>query len=79
MEAIVELDDEKKCICPNCGAEMKLSPDSENHVYICSECGCTIQAEEQDFDSMNSCPNCNQPLDGNECPHCGYYLGSDFE
>jgi len=79
LETIAELDDEKKCICPNCGAEMKLSPDSENHVYICSECGCTIQAEEQDFDSMNICPNCNQPLDGNECPHCGYYLGSDFE
>ncbi len=76
---MVELDKEKKCICPNCGTEMNRSQDSSADVYVCPECGCTIEAEEQNFDSMNICPNCNQPLDGNECPHCGYYLGSDFE
>ena len=79
METIAEMQKEKKCICPNCGAEMNHSSDSSDDVYVCPECGCTIQAEEQDFDSMNICPNCNQPLDGNECSHCGYYLGSDFE
>ena len=79
MESTVELEKEKKCISPNCGAEMKRSVESARPVYICEECGCTIQGEEQNFDTEGCCPNCNQPLDGSECPYCGYYLGSDFE
>ena len=78
MESIVEMN-KKKCICPNCGAEMSLSEDHPEKVYVCGECGCTISAEEQSLDSMNCCPNCNQPLEDNECPYCGYDLGSDFE
>jgi DNA-directed RNA polymerase subunit RPC12/RpoP len=78
VETTVELDKEKKYICPNCGAEMKKSIESSDPIYICEECGCTIEGEEQNFDTMGCCPNCNQSLDGNECPYCGYDLGSDF-
>ena len=78
METTIEMENEKKCVCPNCGANMKKSYESNEPVYICEECGCTIQGEKQNFDNMGCCPNCNQPLDGNECPHCGYDLGSDF-
>jgi len=69
----------KKCICPNCGTEMDRSPDSSTDVYVCPDCGCTIEAKEQNFESGSHCPNCNQPLEDNECPYCGYDLGSDFE
>lgn len=65
-----------KWICPNCGTEMNKSPD--NSAYVCPECGCSIEAEEKNFESGNICPNCNQPMDGNECQYCGYDLGSDF-
>ena len=69
----------KKCICPNCGTEMNISLHGDENVYVCPDCGCTIEAKEQNFDTSGICPNCNQELDGNECPYCGYYLGSDFE
>jgi predicted amidophosphoribosyltransferase len=69
----------KKCVCPNCGADMQLSATSESPVYVCPDCGCTIDGEHQDYGQENVCPNCNQPLEGNECPYCGYDLGSDFD
>lgn len=69
----------EKCVCPNCGADMKLSESSETPVYVCPECGCTIDGEHQDYGEEKVCPNCNQPLEGNECPYCGYDLGSDFD
>ena len=69
----------KQCVCPNCGADMKPSEDISSPVYVCPECGCTIDGEDQEFDCQNACPNCNQLLDGNECPYCGYDLGSDFD
>ena len=71
--------EEKKCVCPNCGADMEKSPDVSFNLYVCPECGCTIEAKEQNFESPKTCPNCNQILDGNECPRCGYDLGSDFD
>ena len=76
VETATEL--EEKWICPNCGTEMNRSPDSSVNVYVCPECGCSIDAEKQNFEPAPICPNCNQPLEDNECPHCGYDLGSDF-
>ena len=52
---------------------------SSTSYYVCSECGCSIYAEEQNYDCENLCPSCNQTLDGNECTYCGYDLGSDFD
>ncbi len=76
----VEMELDKKFVCPNCGAEMHLSTDAAVPIYVCSDCGCTIEAEEeQNFDSADLCPNCNQPMQGSECSYCGYDLGSDFE
>ncbi len=69
----------KTCTCPNCGAEMLISYIQSNFLYICSECGCSISAEEKNYDYQNLCPNCNNILDNNECPYCGYDLGSDFD
>ena len=78
MENIAEI--EEKWICPNCGEKMQHSPDGSTHTYVCPECGCSIDAEDQNFESNGICPNCNQVLDdGNECPYCGYDLGSDFD
>ena len=78
MEMITEL--EEKWICPNCGEKMHLSSDSSPSTYVCPKCGCSIEAENQDFSSKGVCPNCNQVLgDGNECPYCGYDLGTDFD
>ena len=78
METITEL--EEKWICPNCGEKMHLSSDSLPPTYVCPKCGCSIEAENQDFSSEGVCPNCNQALDdGNECPYCGYDLGTDFD
>jgi len=32
------------------------------------------------YTTCGVCPNCNQALgDGNECPYCGYDLGTDFD
>lgn len=70
--------EEKKCICPNCGVAMNPS-NEDDALYVCPDCGCTIEGCRENFDSSGYCPNCNQSLEGNECPHCGYYLGSDFE
>ena len=78
VEMITEL--EEKWVCPNCGEKMHLSPDSLSPTYVCPKCGCSIEAENQDFSSEGVCPNCNQVLDdGNECPYCGYALGTDFD
>jgi hypothetical protein len=71
---------EEKWICPNCGEKMHLSADSSPSTYVCPKCGCSIEAENQDFSSVGVCPNCNQILDDcNECPYCGYDLGTDFD
>jgi membrane protease subunit (stomatin/prohibitin family) len=78
METMTEL--ENKWTCPNCGTKMNKSLDSDPPLYICPECGCTLEATEQNYDIGSICPNCNQLLeDGNECPYCGYDLGSDFD
>ena len=58
---------------------MNLLQLESSQLYICPECGCTINAEEQKYDDEYTCPNCNQSLDGNECSYCGYDLGSDFD
>jgi ssDNA-binding Zn-finger/Zn-ribbon topoisomerase 1 len=69
----------KVCTCPNCGANMKIINDGSTSYYVCSECGCSIYAEDQNYDCQDLCPSCNQALDGNECSYCGYDLGSDFD
>lgn len=66
--------------CPNCGADMKRIDDIEPPCYVCSSCGCSMEAEEQNFHNGEVCPNCHRLLNGSsECPHCGYDLGSDFD
>ena len=47
--------------------------------YVCSSCGCSMEAEEKNFSNGDVCPNCHRLLDEFECPHCGYDLGSDFD
>jgi len=79
VETITESEEEKKCICPNCGEIMKRSMDASSPLYICPKCGCSIEKTDQNLDADMACPNCNQLLDGNECPYCGYDLGSDFD
>jgi tRNA(Ile2) C34 agmatinyltransferase TiaS len=79
VETITESETDEKCVCPNCGETMKRSLDPSIPLYICPKCGCSIEQTEQNLDSQMSCPNCNQLLDGNECPYCGYDLGSDFD
>ena len=69
----------EKWICPNCGADMNPKKEENTQIYICPDCGCTIDGENKDYGEENICPNCYQILDGNECPHCGYDLGSDFD
>ncbi|MFE3845471.1 hypothetical protein ACFL1L_01245 [Thermoplasmatota archaeon] len=76
---IAESDLKKVCACPNCGSEMKITYQMSTYYYVCSECGCSIYAEKQNYDCESFCPSCNQPLDGNECTYCGYDLGSDFD
>ncbi|RLF27241.1 MAG: hypothetical protein DRN05_05910 [Thermoplasmata archaeon] len=67
-------------VCPNCGAKMQRSSNSSIPIYVCPECGCSIEDTEQNFDSNAICPNCHHVLDdNNECSHCGYDLGSDFD
>lgn len=77
MEEVVET--KEKWVCPNCGEKMELSYNTDTPVYVCPACGCTVSAEEQNFENTSICPNCNQEMDGNECPYCGYDLGSDFD
>lgn len=80
MEMVSDIEEEKKCICPNCGEKMQKSPDGPDTLYVCEKCGCTIEATEQNLDASKACPNCNHLLeDGNECSYCGYDLGSDFD
>ena len=69
----------KTCAWPNCGGEMKLSDNVSLSLYICPDCGCSVDTEEQNYDCNNLCPNCNQILEDNECSYCGYDLGSDFD
>lgn len=74
------MDMDEEVICPNCGAGMKPSPNGKLNTYVCPDCGSSMEREgEENFDCGSVCPNCNRSLDGSECPHCGYYLGSDFE
>ena len=79
VETIIEPEEEQKCICPNCGEIMKRSLDATIPLYICPKCGCSVETTDQNLDADTTCPNCNQLLDGNECPYCGYDLGSDFD
>jgi len=66
--------------CPNCGSKMEKSKNTEYPTYVCPDCGCTIEGTEQNYNVDDVCPNCHQPLDeNNECPYCGYDLGSDFD
>ena len=66
--------------CPNCGSDMRKSIEGSIECYICSTCGCCLDAKEQIFDVGNMCPNCHHVLeDARECPNCGYDLGSDFD
>jgi hypothetical protein len=66
--------------CPNCGGEMRKLEDFATPVFVCSSCGCSLEAEEQIFENGSVCPNCHRLHEGgNECPHCGYDLGSDFD
>ena len=66
--------------CPNCGATMKKLTSESLSSYICPECGCAVEEIEQNFSLGRDCPNCHQVVDtNNECPRCGYDLGSDFD
>jgi len=72
-------DIEEKYVCPNCGTKMDKAPDIPG-IYVCPNCGCSIEVTEQNLDVGTMCPNCNQLMDDeNECPHCGYDLGTDFD
>jgi DNA-directed RNA polymerase subunit RPC12/RpoP len=76
----MDMEQERKFICPNCGTDMRLSTEGAVPTYVCPDCGSTLEAdEEQQYDSEGLCPNCNQPMQGSECSYCGYDLGSDFE
>jgi len=44
---------------------MYLLPEALTPTYVCPECGCSIDAEDQDFDPENARLNCEQALDGN--------------
>lgn len=67
-------------ICPNCGNEMKRLTNNSGLFHVCQKCGCTIEGREQNFGVEEICPNCHSAMDSsNECSHCGYDLGSDFE
>jgi len=67
-------------ICPNCGNEMKRLTNNSGLFHVCQKCGCTIEGREQNFGDEGICPNCHSAMDhSNECSHCGYDLGSDFE
>jgi hypothetical protein len=71
---------ETRYVCPHCGGQMEPTTTGSEDTMVCRDCGCCISKDEtQNYDIDHCCPNCNQPLDGNECHHCGYDLGSDFE
>lgn len=75
-----EIDEEDKWICPHCGEKMQKALEPAENVYVCPQCGCSIIGSEQNLDADFTCPNCNYILEnGEECPHCGYDLGSDFD
>ena len=77
MEMVADMDE--KWVCPNCGEKMNKSQDSSVPLYVCPKCGCCVEAAEQNLDFDKMCPNCNRLMDDNECTHCGYDLGSDFD
>ncbi|MCK4415582.1 MAG: hypothetical protein KAU84_00365 [Thermoplasmatales archaeon] len=59
---------------------MKRLTNSSGLFHVCQKCGCTIEGREQNFGDEGICPNCHGAMDStNECSHCGYDLGSDFE
>lgn len=67
-------------ICPNCATAMKKLTNNPTLYHVCPKCGCTIEGKEQNYDLESICPNCHQPMgNSNECPYCGYDLGSDFD
>ena len=55
----------EKFLCPDCGEKMYLLPEASTSTYVCPECGCSIDAEDQDFDSEDIRLNCEQALDSN--------------
>ncbi|MBN2603867.1 MAG: rubredoxin [Candidatus Thermoplasmatota archaeon] len=59
---------------------MKKIIGSQSQYYECPNCGCYLDAKEQNFDVGKTCPNCHHIMDdGWECPYCGYDFGSDFD
>ena len=59
---------------------MKKIDDLQPSCFVCPACGCSMEAEEQNFDTGEVCPNCHRLFTGSsECPYCGYDLGSDFD
>ncbi len=74
-------DVEEKWICPNCGEKMQKIKDMTVPMYVCPACGCSVEASNQNYAIAEKiCPNCSSVLgDDNECPRCGYDLGSDFD
>ncbi len=57
--------EKEKFLCPDCGKKMYLLPDTSTFTYVCPDCGCSIDVEDQDFDSKDTRLNCEQALDGN--------------
>ena len=64
LKTITEIKKEK-FLCPDCGKKMYLLPDTSTFTYVCPDCGCSIDAEDQDFDSKDMPLNREQALDGN--------------
>ena len=52
-------------LCPDCGEKMYLLPETSNFTYVCPKCGCSIDAEGQDFDSKDARLKGEQNFDDN--------------